>query len=490
MIIVCPKCTTRLRVPPNAARRVAPCPKCSQPIDMREFSEADVHSHTVGSTWYYMKEGWFKDQEVGPISEDSFLSLAKRGQMKKLTAVRSPEFTNNQWQNFHTINVSKLEAAQRSRRMAARQAELERLERQRIKQDNLDKLRQFIQEAIADGNISDSERELIAQFSAQARISGAEVQHILSVEGKRLLDSIVQEAIADGVITPEEEATILSFSKGLGIPLEHDPETEDVLELSRLCWLFNSCELDEFPTIDVPFRLQSREMCFGKHPVEWNGVRNSASNPLKPIGVGELYITDKRLLFLTDVDSKSMRHTSIAKVQGYSDGVLLIRTSGGNVFLRFLDDSQLPNQKLTLLLRRICLEKPGALRAVFPNTIFASHISPLTEQVVTAEMIADASDVDLEPRFTFRVVGSHIGDRQRHIDSLSLEEPLQLAREHGNSVDPRAVAVFDHRGHHLGYLKREVAAWFAPKLDRGESFTATVYRLRNDGGLIVGVYEH
>ena len=48
----------------------------------------------------------------------------------------------------------------------------------------------------------------------------------------------------------------------------------------------------------------------------------------------------------------------------------------------------------------------------------------------------------------------------------------------------------DRGGNHLGYLKREVADWFANKLDRGESFSACVYRKHNDGALISGVFEH
>ena len=34
-------------------------------------------------------------------------------------------------------------------------------------------------------------------------------------------------------------------------------------------------------------------------------------------------------------------------------------TSGGSVFLRFVSPSRLENQKLTLLMLRVCLAKPG-----------------------------------------------------------------------------------------------------------------------------------
>jgi hypothetical protein len=41
----------------------------------------------------------------------------------------------------------------------------------------------------------------------------------------------------------------------------------------------------------------------------------------------------------------------------------------------------------------------------------------------------------------------------------------------------------------LGYLKRDVAEWFAPKLDSGYEYTAEAFRIRDDGALIVGIYE-
>ncbi len=142
-----------------------------------------------------------------------------------------------------------------------------------------------------------------------------------------------------------------------------------------------------------------------------------------------------------------------------------------------------------LLLRRVCLEKPGTLRAAFPNTSFASQFAFPPKQLVAAEVVQDWSDERFEPRFTFRVVGTNHDGRQRFVNALTLEDALHLVREPNNPADANAVAVLDRRGNHLGYLKREVAEWFAPKLDRGEAYTANVYRIRNDGSLIAGVYN-
>jgi hypothetical protein len=168
--------------------------------------------------------------------------------------------------------------------------------------------------------------------------------------------------------------------------------------------------------------------------------------------------------------------------------------------MRFVEPSRLENQKLTLLIRRVCLTKPGAFRATFPVNAFCQGLSALSEEnrnreladrdsVVTATIVIKESDDCREPRYTFRVVGTNYGNRRQHVDRLTLGDPVKLKREPFNPADPNAVGVLDRNGNHLGYLKREVAEWFAPKMDRHEAFTAKVYRLRDDGSLIAGVFD-
>ena len=94
-----------------------------------------------------------------------------------------------------------------------------------------------------------------------------------------------------------------------------------------------------------------------------------------------------------------------------------------------------------------------------------------------------------EPKFTFRVVGDHVGDRSYWINKLRNAENLQFAREPSNPHDQNAVAVCNKSGKQLGYLKREVAAWFARLLDDGKQYSVSVLRVRSDGSLIVAVFD-
>ena len=60
-----------------------------------------------------------------------------------------------------------------------------------------------------------------------------------------------------------------------------------------------------------------------------------------------------------------------------------------------------------------------------------------------------AYDVASEPRYTFRVVGHHVGDRSYWINGLHEGEPICLNREPSNEYDPNAVAVHDSEGRQL-----------------------------------------
>jgi hypothetical protein len=41
----------------------------------------------------------------------------------------------------------------------------------------------------------------------------------------------------------------------------------------------------------------------------------------------------------------------------------------------------------------------------------------------------------------------------------------------------------------LGYLKREVALWFAPILDRGRKFQCEVKQRTASGGIVISVFD-
>lgn len=57
---------------------------------------------------------------------------------------------------------------------------------------------------------------------------------------------------------------------------------------------------------------------------------------------------------------------------------------------------------------------------------------------------------------------------------------LDYEREPFNQFDSNAIKVF-YEGDHIGYIDRESASYFAPRLDEGFDYTLTVVRMEQRG---------
>ena len=68
--------------------------------------------------------------------------------------------------------------------------------------------------------------------------------------------------------------------------------------------------------------------------------------------------------------------------------------------------------------------------------------------------------------------------RQVELARCEVGEPVMLVREPENPHDHLAVAIVTMRGVRVGYLRRDRAAWIAPKVDRGYPVRAIIERIR------------
>lgn len=77
--------------------------------------------------------------------------------------------------------------------------------------------------------------------------------------------------------------------------------------------------------------------------------------------------------------------------------------------------------------------------------------------------------------------------RQIELAECRPGDKLDLVRQPNNPHDPLAVAIVTESGTCVGFLKRERAAWIAPKIDRGYLVLAIVERVKGthlDGGTL------
>ena len=74
-----------------------------------------------------------------------------------------------------------------------------------------------------------------------------------------------------------------------------------------------------------------------------------------------------------------------------------------------------------------------------------------------------------------RIAGtSHIDNYEEVVDSLALQERLELRREPFNEADSRAVAILDKAGRRVGYIPQSDNKVVSELLDEGQSLYARV----------------
>ncbi|WP_417731662.1 HIRAN domain-containing protein [Rosistilla oblonga] len=215
------------------------------------------------------------------------------------------------------------------------------------------------------------------------------------------------------------------------------------------------------------------------------GIPLGGDNYLKEIGTGTAYLTTKQVSMIGDLQSKKFVLNSVQRVTRYADGILFNRSSGKSVFLKTPMLSEL-SARFGLVAEYTCSGEPvlgvSPSSNFIPNIVDAEVIEPMTTHPNRNR------NADSDPRYTFRVVGDFVGNRESHIRRLRVGDQIWLVKEPSNVHDPHAVAVFDVTRNQLGYLKRDVASWFSPLLGRKTNIEARVHCFTSEGALIVGVY--
>ncbi|MGE0756074.1 MAG: hypothetical protein AB7O38_03600 [Pirellulaceae bacterium] len=86
------------------------------------------------SGWFYFKEGFIEDKELGPLTDATFLQMAFDGTLKLKTKVRHEKHTRNQWAYLEQIPAAKKKAengeADRAEKMTADKAAKDERKRQ------------------------------------------------------------------------------------------------------------------------------------------------------------------------------------------------------------------------------------------------------------------------------------------------------------------------------------------------------------------------
>lgn len=223
---------------------------------------------------------------------------------------------------------------------------------------------QHLEQALADGILTDDEARELESVRAQGDLSAAEARMVAVSLYRRAL----KEAIADSRITEEEDASLQRLREQLG--LSDDDLANDVAQLQRIR-LFAGIERGDLPKINAPITLADGEVCHwvvqgtladqlvvpGRGtdlqaisfevdktlPFAVNAPRNALrpSQEILPIDMGVVVVTNRRTVFQGARRTVNIPHMKLRTLDLFTDGIALDEADPAHTSFLLLPDPEL-----------------------------------------------------------------------------------------------------------------------------------------------------
>lgn len=240
-------------------------------------------------------------------------------------------------------------------------------------------------QAVADGVLSQEEREELERLRREKDLTAAEVR----MAARAIYRSALREAAADDVLTPEEDEALRRLQETLG--LSESELGADLTQVSRLRMLARITE-GHFPEVRSPVPLVPDEVCHwvvqctladrlaipsgrtaSLRGTTWQVTSDVPFSPARhltplrpaddilPSDLGMLVITSRRTVFQGARRTLSVPHARVEAVSVFADGLRLdeLRPTPQRYFL--VDDADLTAAMLLHAARKRRLEiRPAA----------------------------------------------------------------------------------------------------------------------------------
>lgn len=236
--------------------------------------------------------------------------------------------------------------------------------------------RQRAEKAVQNGQISAGDKAALVELQKAISLPSDLADTIYKEVCQAHLNEFVKAFGADARITPDEDQRLQAISKNLGVKLSADAKR--TVERFKQYWTIENTSLQ---IIEVNTSLQKLEQChFYAEAVQWYEERatirrtnyddhyeqyksfdvvdlqsNSTSaqtdrfDIIKRISTGNLYLTNKRLIFEGHGKVTSVKLNTIVGVKAYKQGILVDKLTGKNMLLLMNRDTD----NLALLIQRL-----------------------------------------------------------------------------------------------------------------------------------------
>lgn len=231
--------------------------------------------------------------------------------------------------------------------------------------------KEAVDKVIQDGELDEEERVFIEKLQKDLNLSDEIAGNIYKQRGEELIKNMMSNAISDSKLNPQEEKELYAIAKNLNAEIKIDAATKSSLEKYKLYWKIENDEMPELADHDLA--IPRSEKVYFKTSSIWyenpsdDTVVNVSPNTLsikiakglywrkanekdnikdlskgwQQEDEGNLYLTNKRLLFKGKNGDKIILLSRIIDFSVFADGIEVQREGGKVPFLKLDNTSDI-----------------------------------------------------------------------------------------------------------------------------------------------------
>lgn len=224
-------------------------------------------------------------------------------------------------------------------------------------------------EVISDGKIEKSEEEFLDKLQKNLRLPTITEETISNESTQQFMQMQVDKIVDDGKISPEEWEEFTVIAKNLDVDVNWNEKSKAKVEKLKLYWLIENGDL---PIKEVSINLQKNECCYFTSNADWLenrtvtnrinyegptarikimkgiyyragsiGVQRITSEQLQKIDSGQVFLTNKRIIFVGNKKNSNIQLNKILSINPFSDGVEIEKDSGESPIFRLSNNADL-----------------------------------------------------------------------------------------------------------------------------------------------------
>jgi hypothetical protein len=220
-----------------------------------------------------------------------------------------------------------------------------------------------VDKAVVDGKLDEDEVKFLENLKNNLRLSEKYSEDIYKESAGKLVQKFMNNAVSDERLSPDEEEELQAISKSLNVKLDMDYKTQAALDKYKLYWQIENSDL---PNIAIPINIQKSEICYFHVHCDWLeqrritkrinyggptlrikiakgvywragslGVQAVSEDIWQNIDSGDIYLTNKRIIFMGQKGNKTIGLNKILDFTVFSNGIDIQKDAGKNPFLQF-----------------------------------------------------------------------------------------------------------------------------------------------------------